>query len=750
MRFKAVRGWLIGLLVVAEGCSGGSPGRPPDAGSAADARVDQADGTAPDVPADQAADRGGAGDLVTDVPPASDAVTDIPPASDAVTDIPPAGDAVTDTTPADGRDGAADAAVADARPPDASGGWRSLLVPSPPRIRSLAMDGAGVLYAGADVRNPLFGDTDELRFRASGAFVSRDEGRSWLPISDGLYDYRVRALAVAGTALIAGGAAVMRSADQVSWSEVVPPRATTSVFDAVGARGELVMAALRGPHGPPMRSQDGGLTWKAIAGPPFDGNFNDIVVLEGAVLLAGDSGVWRSADRGLTFQRPSGIAWSPVQAAKVACDGGSICYASAVAEGGPFRRVLRSADAGLTWTPTTGLQEGTVVAVTERAKVLVLVAGGGLARSDDGGASWKSLPGPPGYSPLQDLTGPDALLATGTRLFAATLNGVFRSEDDGETWVAANGSADSGRLTAPAGPLLVDVTAAAASQNGDLYMLPGSDAPVAAKLLRSLDDGRSWTEIAPPFEPRQCVFTASGAMMCASGGGLYRGTDRGTTWQRVPVGPHSAVSFPWSPGLAGWVSAAGSEVWVGGARTTSEQLPLARSTDDGRTFTIVAGSPRGAHVQVIRSGVVLAQTSVEVVRSPDAGATWVRLPPLYLPVTPDRRGHLFSLFGRDGVVSTDDGATWSPTLSGNVAQVFRGAPIGVDGANHLYVNFTSVEPTPASGPVVTLFVRNEGATEWRRATHQPMHRYVFNFATDKRGRLLAATSGGVLRLEDSP
>jgi hypothetical protein len=129
VRGRVVPGWLVGLVLVALGCRGESPPGPSDAGSAADGRAEVADRPVPDtpdLPADLAVDRGATGDVDPDA----------------------------GATNSDSADAEPDATAGDAETPDASARWRSLAVPSPPRIRALAIDGAGGALHGRRCPEP--------------------------------------------------------------------------------------------------------------------------------------------------------------------------------------------------------------------------------------------------------------------------------------------------------------------------------------------------------------------------------------------------------------------------------------------------------------------------------------------------------------------------------------------------------------------------------------------------------------------
>src|SRR5439155_7567191 len=100
----------------------------------------------------------------------------------------------------------------------------------------------------------------------------------------------------------------------------------------------------------------------------------------------------------------------------------------------------------------------------------------GVSRSTDGGVTWR---GPARVSSRTEII--DQLLispfSTST-LYASGLLGIYRSSDAGATWTAATGLPDIG-------PFRISLS----SVNGALY------AAAVDMVFRSRDDGRSWAPL---------------------------------------------------------------------------------------------------------------------------------------------------------------------------------------------------------------------------------------------------------------
>jgi hypothetical protein len=707
---------LLGVLL-AGACS--SSASPPDGGvkdGAPDAGgLDaNADRSVADIPVEDARQADGALDGPLDTS-ALDAPA--PVVADTATDTAAPLDAAPDTT-------AADAPASDGPLPYH---WTSLHAPLGSAVSALALGDDGTLYAGADCLGPCSGDSTAERSRASGVWLSRDGGRAWAPVGVALTDYRVQALALSGSRLLVGSSELIRTLDGGRTSEVVL-RTSIDTFGGLALDGTLAIAASTSYAGPPWRSDDGGATWTLIAGPP-SGADNHVVILDDVVLVANGDGLWRSTDRGATFHRVPGVSTqTSFQRARVACDGVTTCLASAWAPEGLIPTLFRSTDAGLTWT-ALAVSGNSILTMSDSGSVFAATAGAGLplARSDDLGATWIPLGGPG--------VGVRTLVARRQLVYAGTDNGVFRSEDNGATWAAASGSRESGPLTGPAAPVLVDTSASSAA--GDLYLPVGFSSPERTS-LRSQDDGRTWSAL--PRSASVCAITGAGTLLCDAGfnAGLVRSTDHGATWSPVPSSHVATVAS---------LVARGSEVYAGTNTGSSDSVWLAGSSDDGLTFHDLT-APTGERVQLLADGTVLVQSAITTLRSTDHGASWTPFSQTLLPVAEGAGGRLYAQSRGEVSYSDDRGSTWM-----HLAFVGTGdsGPLVIDGRGRFFAPMVGAYPDgPASIRGSALWTSDDGGTTWRLAPAQLPHPYVSSFALDKLGRLLASTNGGVYRLDDGP
>ena len=107
-------------------------------------------------------------------------------------------------------------------------------------------------------------------------------------------------------------------------------------------------------------------------------------------------------------------------------------------DGGNYPAVHTSLDGGATWLYSDALRELDVVKLafhpTRRGTLFAAVTGfdrAGVKRSDDHGATWRPVLGVDGTHDVNVVWHSQQL---GTSLWAATANGLHRSEDDGLSW----------------------------------------------------------------------------------------------------------------------------------------------------------------------------------------------------------------------------------------------------------------------------------------------------------------------------
>ena len=326
--------------------------------------------------------------------------------------------------------------------------------------------------------------------------------------------------------------------------------------------------------------------------------------------------------------------------------------------------VWRSRNAGVTWEPLFDDQPiasigALAVAPSDSDVIYVgtgeasirsdITYGAGVYKSTDGGAHWRSL----GLEDtrhigkiLIDPRNPDVVLvaALGHAFGPNAERGVFRSTDGGRTWTRVlYQSPDVGAIDLAADPGDPRVVYAALYQarRTPWEQYPPDEGPESG-LYKSTDGGATWTPIsghglpAGPFGRIGLAIGRGGRVYALIGArtsaGLYRSDDGAATWQ-----------------LAGSDPRLTSRNWYFCRVTVDPQNPdvvyvpnvaLLKSTDGGKTFTVLKGQPGGD----------------------DYHELWV-----------DPRSPVRMIVGSDqgAVISVDGGRTWSSWYNQPTAQFYH-------------------------------------------------------------------------------
>ncbi|MFZ5863947.1 MAG: di-heme oxidoredictase family protein [Nitrospirota bacterium] len=258
-------------------------------------------------------------------------------------------------------------------------------------------------------------------------------------------------------------------------------------------------------------------------------------------------GIRRSADGGRTWQSMTDdVRLMHATAVAVDPSRSEVVYA-----GSPYG-VFRSADNGATWTAhTDGMSDPRVfaVAVTPRSPRMVYAGGfgGRVFRSDDGGASWSETRVGADVYRVTTLTvdaGDSSVPALDNRptaVYAGTSGGgVFRSDDGGATWSALAGLPDRTVYAVALDPR-IPTTLYAGTPTG---------------VYRSLDRGARWTSAGlEPSLPVLCLAVdpqLPAAVVAGTPNGVFTTNDGGRTWSQVAGvaarGPVVSVALdPWNP-----------------------------------------------------------------------------------------------------------------------------------------------------------------------------------------------------------
>jgi len=415
----------------------------------------------------------------------------------------------------------------------------------------------------------------------------------------------------------------------------------------------------------PQQQDTTGVGWVQMNG-PYGGFILDLATIGNNVFAsASQEHVYRSSDFGTTWidvGRPLGGIGGPY---KFAENGGSL-YAAMLGE------VAISSDNGATWSITrNGLPGGSLgpFAFSGNA-VFTSALYDGVFVSTNNGADWTQMNN--GLTSLNIW----AMAGIGGTVYAGTDSGMFSTADNGAHWHPANSGLTNFY------PVIMTV------DGSTIYA-----ASIPGKVVRSTDNGASWTEIDHGMLNSLGAMSAKGNdLFIASGSGFFHSTDGGSSWKfnqflsfitgdealsvtqfggyvyagtTVGLIRSSDDGTSWeyadsgifSPNIGGFATA-GNELYcgaIGGAYF---------STDKGANWSACgAGLPNvGAGLSVVGNN-VFAATDKGVYNSTDNGAHWAK--DNALPNNTNiswlmfNAGSMFAVTPSALFISTDNGASWN-------------------------------------------------------------------------------------------
>jgi len=475
-----------------------------------------------------------------------------------------------------------------------------------------------------------------------GVFASTDGGQTFNPANAGLSSYGARDIFSDGNLLLAPTdvGLFVSTNDGESWSQRNAP-GNINGFAKIGN------ALFTGTWGEGVfRSNDDGQSWEQINNGNSVLNVTLLLADGNSLYAAGRGQVFRSTDFGETWSDLSN-GLSNFDVISLAVNGTTILAGTYLVnlDGTPSPGILRSLDGGATWSQsTTGITpygNGSYPPVWGMPVVDGRIFAGmdEVYRSDDNGETWVKTDNE--VRPI-DVT---RLVSNGSSLFAGTfLNGVFRSDDGGATWRKFEDGLETqsvGRIAAYGDKVF------AATYSG---------------VYRATPSIQSWAEKNTGLGNRfvNAVIASNTTLYAGTlGSGVYRSAGGGD-WQAVNTGlPANANVRSILPN--------GQELY---AATFANGV--FKSTDGGNNWAPASsGLPPGVPVNALSvSGANLfAATDAGVYRSTNGGTNWT--------ISNDGIGstQVLSLVVRGGAilagtevgkvyVSTDQGANWIEASAG--------------------------------------------------------------------------------------
>ena len=272
-----------------------------------------------------------------------------------------------------------------------------------------------------------------------------------------------------------------------------------------------------------------------------------------------------------------------------------------------------------------------------------------------------------------------AFCVSGHSLFVGSYDGgVFRSNDNGESWTAVNSGIPTTR--GRPGPCILSF----AVSGSNIFAGTGYDQGV----FLSTDNGESWTAVNAVLPFKSPLTSLSISPLFVHGNAIFAGTesegviistDNGKSWKAAGSGLATYVSsgYTWKYGATSFVEC-GGDLFAG---TYGGVFRLTQNCDGTIKWTTVSSGLEGTALYVVKlaqqGGSIFAATLGGVYRSSDKGASWKL-------VSSDIADYLMeSVFAGDNRVfastqwstflSTNNGANWTEiksALSGQDVRTF--------------------------------------------------------------------------------
>ncbi len=442
-------------------------------------------------------------------------------------------------------------------------------------------------------------------------------------------------------------------------------------------------------------------------------------------------------------------------------------------------------EAHWSWTligPFGGEARRLAVDPRDPRRIFVGTCDGRLYLSEDGGEKWRALPEfhYPGLcvsAILVDAEDSRTIYVGGWHVFAENGGGIYRSRDGGRTWAllpGTDGHAVRALAQAPSDPRVLIFGA-----------LDG--------VFRSDDRGESWRRISPVGDP-EIRNIESVAIHPRSDQVLYVGTwhlpwkttDGGRTW--VKAGSRATGILDDSEIFSILIDERDPElIWL------SACTGVYRSTNGGRSWVRLTAIPsRSRRVLVLarpvgQALVLFAGTTEGLWRTGDGGATWRlitnrRLTVQDIALHPQEPQRILIATEEAGIwISSDGGATFRPSNQGFSSWVISGLLVDRDISGRIYCGvmkggiegslFISEDGGMSWRPsgrvfgsvrmilqsrregrrlwVLTdmgLFISDDRGDSWRRVPHLPEE--IRQLAEARDGKVLALTASGLFRYDE--
>lgn len=306
----------------------------------------------------------------------------------------------------------------------------------------------------------------------------------------------------------------------------------------------------------------------------------------------------------------------------------------------------RSTDNGSTWSLAVIVNFVTDMSVAPNGTIYLSENQQKMSRSTNKGASFTII----GTGITETSCSSVLTTSVAGTVIAGTSTGIYRSTNNGDAWTKVAGKTQ----------LDGDTTVASFARNGaTLFAVTNSNGvfPTRAALLRSTDDGATWTKGNASLDSvsaYKMLGLANGTIVVRTNNALRATTDQGNSWSAL--GFYNDYIYDIAEGPAGTLYA---------MLNRSGEGCLYKSTNNGQSWQNVPAPVNGGGSLAANPAGHLFFGRDQLYRSTDGGANWKGLPLAFPNVTMMKENAKKELFVASGgsayqglYRSTDGGTSW--------------------------------------------------------------------------------------------